>query len=270
MSFASAKEVFASVTRRVNGEIAFFLDLDGTLIDFADKPDDVIIPDDLEDTLTQLSTDRNVVIVTGRDVDFVDRVFPNLKPACATSHGAEIRYSAGGDMQPIVPVVDTDDLNVELLTQLKANPQFVNSGVWIEKKKYACAIHWRNCDLDDATAESMAREAAEQVVKLYNSRVDEDAHLATTAGDMVIEVRPVGATKEHAIAKFMEQPQFANVTSVFYEDSAAGLKGMQLVQQKGGLGIAVGDNLKDHADLAVSSPSEARRTISLFTTDLRK
>src|SRR5216684_4273033 len=79
---------------------ALFLDVDGTLLDFAITPEAVEVPPDLIDNLGALRRILGgaLALVSGRSIAALDRLFAPLRLPAAGQHGAELRDSAGGEI----------------------------------------------------------------------------------------------------------------------------------------------------------------------------
>src|SRR5580704_5316895 len=79
---------------------ALLLDLDGTLLDLAPRPDAVVVPAGLPDTLRVLRRllGDAVAVVTGRPVEIVDALLGDAIFAVAGEHGGAIRHGPG---QPV-------------------------------------------------------------------------------------------------------------------------------------------------------------------------
>src|SRR5258707_1441639 len=93
--------------RRVNGlnpvdlrprQIGLFLDVDGTLLDLASRPEAVEVPSDLCDTLAgaERRLDGALALVSGRPIEHLDRLFAPLRFRASGIHGAQICASAHG------------------------------------------------------------------------------------------------------------------------------------------------------------------------------
>src|SRR5260221_2535761 len=78
-------------------DCALFLDIDGTLAEFADAPDAVRIDEAIVSTLPRLlnELDGALALITGRSITSADRLFPGLKLPMAGQHGSERRDGAG-------------------------------------------------------------------------------------------------------------------------------------------------------------------------------
>src|SRR5688572_9452871 len=74
---------------------ALFLDIDGTLIEHAEHPEGVTIPDYLPDLLTNLQVVLGgaVALVSGRTIDWMDKHFAPARLPASGQHGAEIRLA---------------------------------------------------------------------------------------------------------------------------------------------------------------------------------
>src|SRR4051812_37608984 len=76
---------------------ALFLDVDGTLLEIAPRPELVRVPDGLAALLTRLAEQRGgaLAVISGRRIDDVDRHLHPWRGAVAGVHGGERRDAAG-------------------------------------------------------------------------------------------------------------------------------------------------------------------------------
>jgi len=82
---------------------ALLLDLDGTLLDLAPRPDAVVVPPGLPEVLRilrQLMGDA-VAVVTGRSVEMVDALLGDAVFAVAGEHGGAIRHEPGQGVERV-------------------------------------------------------------------------------------------------------------------------------------------------------------------------
>ena len=76
---------------------ALFLDFDGTLVDLAEQPEDVVVPPALVDTLRELHTYLGgaLAVISGRPIEQIDEFLAPLCLPVAGVHGAERRAASG-------------------------------------------------------------------------------------------------------------------------------------------------------------------------------
>lgn len=206
---------------------AFFLDVDGTLLELAEKPDQVVVDAGLIRVLERLSraTDGAVALISGRALPDLDRLFAPLRPAAAGQHGIE-RRDHGGVVHHHHQLDGKLDHTRALLARLVEE----NPGLLIEDKRYSLAIHYR------------AAPDREAVVRSFLDRhmpaIERDFHLQE--GKMVFEIRPSGRDKGVAIGEFMQEAPFIGHTPVFIGDDVTDEDGFAVVNDMHGLSIRVG------------------------------
>jgi trehalose 6-phosphate phosphatase len=78
--------------------VALLLDVDGTLLDIAPTPQEVVVPRDLPETLSRVRDrlDGALALVSGRMISEIDDFFAPLQLAAIGGHGAEMRPTAAG------------------------------------------------------------------------------------------------------------------------------------------------------------------------------
>ena len=81
----------------LHADCALFLDVDGSLIEFASSPERVVVPDALRWRLRMLSEslDGALALVSGRTVRTIDALFAPLRLPVAGLHGHELRTRDG-------------------------------------------------------------------------------------------------------------------------------------------------------------------------------
>jgi trehalose 6-phosphate phosphatase len=225
------------------GPFALFLDFDGTLVDIAARPDAVRVAEHLPAMLARLR-DRlggALAIVSGRPIAVLDSYLAPFSFDAAGLHGAEQRI--GG----VVQVDETSDparlrpLAAELRTFAGAHP-----GVILEDKGRSLALHWRQAPA--------AAEAAIEAMLQASRVVGRDYRLQE--GKNVVELLPRWATKGAAISRFLDEEIYRHRRPVFVGDDATDEHGFEVVEQRGGIAIRVGQGpslasrrLRDPADL---------------------
>ena len=207
-------------------EPAVFLDLDGTLIEIARRPDAVTRTRRLEALLARLpvAVGNAIAIVSGRTVADVDRVLGPHRLAVAGIHGLE-RRSVGGQVRRIALKLDWMHGARDAMERfVKAHP-----GLMLENKGVSLALHYRNCP------------ELENTVRDFVAHLDLPVAAERLQGRKVVEVKPWQVNKGTAIRAYMSEPPFAGRTPVFVGDDVTDESGFLVVNEFGGVSVKVGD-----------------------------
>lgn len=207
---------------------ALFLDIDGTLLDYADHPEAVIVSDGLRDLLAGLERKLGgaVAFVTGRPVATVDRLFAPLKLPAAGVFGLEHRLVPGGPVEIMGTPADLEALADEL------EAEFAEDNVYIERKGAVLGVHTR-------AAPHLLSRATELVEKAL-ARLPQGYRLLH--GNIGFELMPLEAIKGSAIRRFMMEPPFAGRRPVFIGDDTTDEPGYEAANELGGISIRVRPN----------------------------
>jgi trehalose 6-phosphate phosphatase len=213
---------------RQRENLCLFLDIDGTLLEFASRPEDVRVPASLVETLVKLQSVLKgaFAFVTGRRIAEVDKLFAPLRTAASGVHGAELRAAPQSKI-----TFDRSDLLPEQLHQrlLELSEQF--PGTFVEDKTFALAVHYRK--VPDAMPS--LRKRIELIVAQQA-----DASLTILSGHSVIEIKRKAYEKGMAIDLLMLQAPFDGRTPIFIGDDATDLPGFAAVLRSGGFAFSVG------------------------------
>jgi trehalose 6-phosphate phosphatase len=219
-----------------------FIDIDGTLVDFAPLPDDVRVDPETRSLLVRLTDllDGALAVLSGRCLSDVDRVLsPLLLPAGAT-HGLEVRDATGGVSNK--PPLDEIAGRVRLACMKGASSL---AGVWVEDKNgVAFALHFRN-----------ARSQQDAVIWLAHSIANANAgHYVVQLGDCVAELKPSGSDKGVALNALIRTPPFRDRRPIVIGDDLTDEAAFSAAEQHGGFGIIVGKRRPTQARHALASP----------------
>lgn len=206
--------------------IALFLDVDGTLLEICDRPDDVaanqVLISKLQACCSKL--DGALALVSGRAIADIDRIFlPALFPV-AGAHGAEIRYAAEQ-----VPKIVDEPLPSTVIETLE-NFASAHTGLLLEKKRSGVSLHYRMAP----ELESDCRH----LVKTLLEEIDDSYRLI--AGKKVFEIAPAAHNKGAAIESFLSRSSFLGRIPVFIGDDVTDEDGFVVVNRLGGVSIRVG------------------------------
>ncbi|ASL15166.1 trehalose-6-phosphate phosphatase OtsB1 [Mycobacterium intracellulare subsp. chimaera] len=155
---------------------AVFLDFDGTLSDIVDHPESATLVDGAADALRALATQCPVAVISGRDLSDVRERVNVERVWYAGSHGFDL-LEPNGTRHENASAAVIDALGLAA-TRLAGMFKGV-SGIELEHKRFAVAIHYRNAD-----PQAEARVVA--TVRQYGRSEGFRASL----GRKVIELRP--------------------------------------------------------------------------------
>lgn len=205
----------------------FFLDIDGTLLEFAARPEAVAADTGLKTLLRRLfkAAGGAVALISGRPVTDIDRVVAPLRFPAAGQHGIERRDHAGKLHIHAAPAAHLHDAVATLERMVARSP-----GLVLENKGATLALHYR-----------LAPQHAPEVLRVMRELcADLGSEFELQTGKMLIEIKPGGKDKGTAIAEFMDEVPFRGRTPVFIGDDLTDEYGFALVNSKGGHSIKVG------------------------------
>jgi trehalose 6-phosphate phosphatase len=206
---------------------AYFLDVDGTLIDIADTPDAVHVDAALLELVARLrrASGGAVALVSGRALAFLEQRLGKLRVPMAGQHGLERRDAAGRVWTNAAPPAVKLAIKEALAPVLARHP-----GLLLEDKGLTLALHYRRApQLASYAHRLMARLAA-----------DAAAGLEVQRGKRVAEIKPSGADKGSAIAAYIKEPPFRGRLPVFIGDDRNDEHGFAEVNKLDGISIKVG------------------------------
>lgn len=204
---------------------ALFLDLDGTLVEIAARPEAVVAGDTLRALLRALSQNMNgaVALLTGRTIESAEAVLGGAIESIAGLHGFERRF-AGATVRP------EDDLS-GIQAGLVTARSFHQTGLLparIEDKRAGFALHYR----DNPDAGPTVRNVAEMIAETHGLTVIE--------GKMVVELTLGVRTKGDALKAFMRERPFRGRIPVAVGDDVTDEDAFAAARDAGGFGVLVG------------------------------
>ncbi len=208
--------------------LGLFLDVDGTLLDFAPTPDGVSVDDGMLVLLSRLRETLGgaLALVSGRPLAQIDALFRPLVLPAAGIHGLERRSATGVVYRPTLGESALD--RVRRWLQSSVLP---GSGLLLEDKGHSLALHYRLAPHAAGRALDSAHSALEQLGPGYE----------IIEGAKVVELKPAGLNKATAIEAFMKETPFTDCVPVFLGDDVTDFDGFAAVRSHGGVDIAVGE-----------------------------
>jgi trehalose 6-phosphate phosphatase len=222
---AAAEEILEADDR----SIALFLDVDGTLLDIAERPDRVETPPGLVAALseTEHKLDGALAVVSGRELKDIDRLFRPLRLRASAVHGAEIRV----DPQAApVRTPGTAELPASLWEALSSILREF-PGTIAENKRYSFTVHYR-------LAPGAGASLRTSVMRLVES--EPQIPIEVMNAHCAIELKSPGYDKGRAVRAFLSLPPFLGRTPVFIGDDTTDEAGFAVVSARGGFAFSVG------------------------------
>lgn len=216
--------------RQLLDNASLFLDLDGTLVDFATTPDAIEVEESLRELLADLMVrlEGRVAVISGRSLDDLSGHLPVAGLPLAGSHGLE-RLGADG-------VRHGSEIPSGFQEARAAAERFAEQeGLHAETKPAGVAIHFRQVPGAEAAVEEFMGELAGQ------------HGLLVQKGSMVRELRPAGNHKGDVVRAFMAEPPFMSGRPVVVGDDFTDEDAFAAALALGGSAILVGDSRATHA-----------------------
>ena len=241
-----------NVASLCDGAFALFLDVDGTLLDLAERPSDILTPPGLVETLARAERKLGgaLALVSGRPIRELDRVFEPLRLRASGVHGAELRLVPDDAIQPAPAAVDLpESLFAALSEAVKAFP-----GAFVENKRYSFAVHYRR-------APAAAAQLRQAVMRVIESQPG--IPVETMNAHCAIELKAPGCDKGGAVTAFLATAVFHGRTPIYIGDDDTDESGFAAVNAQGGYAYSVGRRRPGSIG-TFSQPSAVRRWLAKF------
>jgi trehalose 6-phosphate phosphatase len=247
-SAAAEHDVLPPPPRAAMHALALFVDVDGTLLDIALRPDAVVVDASLPSILKRLKTRLGGALapISGRPVRDIDKLL-GLDGTAAGLHGAELRGPDGAALATPILHEGLEAARERALAAAAAIP-----GVLVEDKVGAIALHYRAA----ADAELDVRRAAIEMLDAAGAGYE------LLHGKCVIELKPANADKGAALAALMTIAPFRGRTPWMIGDDATDEDAFAEVNAERGVSIVVGPRRPTVARYALESPAAAREWLA--------
>lgn len=231
------------------GSIALLLDVDGTILDTANAPGSVVVPDSLRSSLKELHAKCGgaLALVSGRLIRDLDNLFAPLRLPAIGGHGAEMRLSG----QSAAHARHADAIGEEC-RELVAAEAVADPHVVLEDKGSSLAVHFR---LAPQMEQTLKTKIAAIVARVVAKDAEQD--LEVMNGKAVIEIKSTNFSKGAAVCEMMKSPPFLHRRPVFIGDDITDESVFALLPMLGGIGFSVERSMPG-ANGTFGSPHEVR------------
>lgn len=225
---------------------AVLLDVDGTILDLAPTPLEVVVPPDLTAALGRLSkrVGGALAFVSGRPLAELDLFFAPLKLPAIAGHGAEVRL-ADAVVHRATTFLDPQ-LKAEIASIADERP-----GVVVEDKGYSIAVHYRQ-------APHLGHEVRDEVSAIC-ARFS-SVRLEILPGKSVVEVKQPSFNKGTAVRDLMQHIPFKGRKPIFIGDDVTDEAAFEVLPEFDGVGFSVGREVQGIAGM-FETPGDVRRWI---------
>lgn len=181
---------FASLLR--HSPLGILLDVDGTLLPYKPRPDEVVATPDLFSLVEAVATTPGVALslVSGRPRENLERLFREPRSSLLVAEHGAFRWGEGGWQATLSLDPGTVDSLAMELESLGAG--FPNAR--IERKTWSVAAHFRKM------SEPHKSEFCERVEALAEPWLSAHPAFELLRGVEALEIRPRGANKSTAVA----------------------------------------------------------------------
>ncbi|MEP7184733.1 MAG: trehalose-phosphatase [Rhodanobacter sp.] len=220
---------------------AVLLDIDGTLLEFADDPRAVLVAPSLLILLHDLHRALNgaLALVSGRGLTDIDRLFGRTHWAAAGLHGLELRHADGSFRRKnLTPVSDQVRMRKEA-GALAA--QF--GGLQLEDKEQVVALH---CGKDEGKLAALQVAARVLLPHLPGYELQ--------SGKQMLEFKPTGMNKGQAVRELLRHSPFAGCKPVYLGDDLTDEHAFIRINSARGISVRVGGREPTRAHYTVAGP----------------
>ncbi|MDD2797039.1 MAG: bifunctional alpha,alpha-trehalose-phosphate synthase (UDP-forming)/trehalose-phosphatase [Bacteroidales bacterium] len=178
----------------------FFIDYDGTLVGFQKYPELATIDKNTLQIITQLADNpkNRVVIISGRDKNFLEKQFRHADVTLVAEHGYFLKLP---NEDWISTVITDENWKESVLPILE---EYVNrcNGTFIEEKTGSVAWHYRNADSD--FAQLRLHELRDDLSEIIRHKTD----FEILEGHKVLEIKSGKYDKGQAALSLMENETY--------------------------------------------------------------
>jgi len=207
---------------------ALFLDFDGTFVEIAATPEQVVVPPGLPDLLGQLYRQLGgaLAIVSGRPLEQTDKFLQPFSASGAGEHGVSLRYDDGTLEELPIGIAVPQSWRAALEAAVERWP-----GVRVEEKPHGVTVHYR-----------LAPERSNEVWRMVRALVPADhPWFRLLPAREAVELSLRSVSKGHAVERLMAHHPFHGRRPIFVGDDITDEAGMSMARRFGGVGLRVSE-----------------------------
>jgi trehalose-phosphatase len=224
------KHVDQIADRLSERRLALFFDYDGTLTPIVRRPEEATLSGDMRSLLLELASRVTVAIISGRDLADVRKMVALDSLYYAGSHGFDVAGPHDMRMQQEEARKYLPELD-EAARELQDRLELIE-GAWVERKRFAIAVHYREADESDVG----------RIEQAVNEVRDTHSRLRKKGGKKIFELQPdVPWDKGKAVRWLLKQLNLAgpDVLPLYVGDDVTDEDAFEALSD-GGMGIRIG------------------------------
>lgn len=244
-------------------------DLDHSVLDMLKNASAVVAPAGLENTFQTLDdlTEGRFYVITGREMSYVDRTFPNGLLKASTEYHNAMRWDNNGEVEELNDKPQWNLIDDRLKDVIA---RYWPDGLSPRDKPFMRSLHQHSKLFKDPAYKETVRLEIQAILDDYYDQTAQ--RLVNIDGGSVFDIAPEGSSKGPAMEDIIAECQanFPNrdLTPIYFGDSPGDLPAADVVQKMGGKFIAVGsdERVTSVADFKVHDPASCR---ALFANTAR-
>jgi len=233
----------------------FLIDYDGTLTPIVKFPDMAVLNENTERILKEINSDsyNTVVIISGRQREFMNEQFKNIDATLVAEHGYFIKYP-GSEWK--------NNIEIDLLWKDKIRPvlnDYVDrcTGSMVEDKHASMVWHYRNADEEIASLRiNELKDDLREVLK-------NESKLQVLEGEKVLEVKSVLYDKGTVASRIINAGNYEFILALGDDNTDEDL--FKVIPETG-FTIRVGCT-PTNARYNISDQSQIVKILSIFNND---
>ncbi|MFA6637058.1 MAG: trehalose-phosphatase [Candidatus Omnitrophota bacterium] len=236
-------------------ETVFFLDYDGTLTPIVDRPQDAAISSEMKETVEKLAEKCRVFIVSGRFREDVQGLLGIDNILYAGSHGLDIK---GKDLTMVHPKAKEVIPDVErCIERLEAALSGIK-GLFIEKKKFSVAVHYRLVDENKHLAD---------IENEVSAAAEASGSLRLMKGKKVFELLPnIEWDKGRAIRWILDSigMSWSEANMIYIGDDVTDEFAFRMIRTRGAGILVSPEQAPSAANFRLNDPGEVKELFERF------